>query len=424
MEAESLLGALRSMLEQEASIPALRAFLFLFGICGALAWFRGAPRLALSLIVAGGFFGLSFWFVQIRAPFGLGTDAELTRQWAQAGVNAVGKTPGSGFVWGTDEEPSLIGALATAGLPTRFVFWLPQTSALLSLVVLTLLPLMLIRSRTAAAFAASLAAAGGLWPGISHYGSLLLRPSLLVVLAGASGAAILLARRSRIRRGFNRSRPGLAAALIAAAALLRAIAGDAESGTLAPLLLLAASIALASPLRAFLRQASSSQAGARGLEAFGLLAIFTGSGLFWFDPPATLKGFSESRMSGAALRRPLQWIAQNVPLGDVILASAPYSASIAAFGGRRVLFPVSGDESRAGPLKEPLRRARLLESTLQGRPVERLAAAFSVTHLFLGPGEVTPPATETMDAVEEPVLRLVLVYQDVEDFRLFRLAKK
>ena len=90
METKSLLGALLSILAQDASIPALRAILFLFGGCGAFAWFRGARRLALSLIMAGGFLGLSFWFVQIRAPFGFGTDAELTREWAQAGVNAAG----------------------------------------------------------------------------------------------------------------------------------------------------------------------------------------------------------------------------------------------------------------------------------------------------------------------------------------------
>lgn len=424
METKSLLGGLLSILAQDASIPALRAILFLFGGCGAFAWFRGARRLALSLIMAGGFLGLSFWFVQIRAPFGFGTDARLTREWAQAGVNAAAGTRGAGFVWGTDEEASLIAALASVGLPRGFVFALPQASALVSLLAFGLLPGMILRSRTGAAFAGSLAAAGGLWPGISLYEAFLFRPSLLAVLLIAGGGAALLARNRRLRRTFNRSCLGVAGALVATAALHRAASGGAESGTTSAFLLVAASLTLASPIRALLRRAAKSQARARGLEALGLLAIFTGSSVFWLDPPATLRGFSESRSTTAALLRPLQWIADNVPPDEAVLASAPYSASIAAFGGRRVLFPGTGDEGRAEPLKEPFRRARLLESTLRGRPIERLANAFSITHFFLGPGEQTPPSSETSEGMGEPALRLVLVYQDVEDFRIFRLAKK
>ena len=422
METESLLGAFRSTLAQDASIPALRAILFLVGTFAAFAWLRGARRLALSLIMAGGFFSLSFWFVQIRAPFGFGTDAELTREWAQAGVNAAGGTRGAGFVWGTDAEASLIAALASAGLPPGFVFALPQMSALVSLLAFGLLPGMIIRSRTGAAFAGSLAAVGGLWPGTSLYEALLFRPSLLAALLIVGGGAALLARFRRWRGRFNRSRLGVAVALIATAGLHRAAVGGAESGATTAFLLVAASITLASPIRALLRRAAGSQARARRLEAFGLLAIFTGSSVFWFDPPATLSGFPESRSTTSALLRPLQWIAENVPPDEAILASAPYSASIAAFGRRRVLFPGTGDEGRTESLKEPFRRARLMESTRRGQPVERLARAFSITHYFLGPGEETPP--ESKEADEEPTLRLVLVYQDAEDFRIFRLAKK
>ena len=423
MEAETALDALRSILAQEASIPALRVLLFLFGMCGAFAWLRGTPRVALSLIMAGGFLGLASWLVQIRAPFGFETEAELTRQWAQAGVNAAG-TPGSGFVWGTDEEPSFIASFASAGLPGSFVFSLPQICALVSLLFVGLLPQVLVRSRTAGAFAGAIAAAGGLWPGIAHYAAFLLRPSLLVALVVTGGAVALLGRNRRFRRTFNRSRLGIAGGLIAVATLHRAASGDAESGTVGPLLLLAASIVLVSPIRAFLRGAGSSPARARNLEAVVLLAVFAGSSLFWFDPPATLKGYRESRRTRAALLKPLEWIARNVPPGDVVLASAPYNASIAALAGRRVLFPLSGDDGRTGPLREPFRRTRLMESTLQGRPIERLANGFSATHLFLGPGEGTPPDGEALEATDEPVLRLVLVYQDAEDFRVFRLAKK
>lgn len=424
MQNETLLHSLRAILAQEASIPALRASLFLFGAFASMAWLRRAPRLALCLISTGGIFGLSFWLIQISAPFGLGTDAAMTRQWAQAGVNAFAEPRGQGFVRGTAPENSLIGALASAGVPARLVFLVPQIAALFGLVLLVLFPWTLIGNRTSAAFAASLVVGGGLWPGVSPYGSLLVHPSRCVTACAALGVVLMLARRRGVRRLFNRSRLGVAAGLMAVAALSQAWEGGVEASAIGAFLLIAASVILVSPMRATLRRASPSTKVARRIEAFFLLGAFCGSGLFWWDPPRTAPGFLEARDSGAALGKPLAWMAQNVAAGDVILASPAYSAPIAALAGHRVLFPPPAEGGASVSLPEPFRRARLAESILRGRPIARLADAFSVTHLFLGPGEATPFAGAGAGPADEPTLSLVLVYQDVEDFRVFRLAKK
>jgi hypothetical protein len=120
----------------------------------------------------------------------------------------------------------------------------------------------------------------------------------------------------------------------------------------------------------------------------------------------------------------MNWIRRNVPESSVVLASPAYSAPIAALAGRRVLFPplLEGDAHTA--ISEPFRRSRLAETTRRGRPVARLAEAFSVTHLFLGPGEPSPPAGAEASAGGEPRFGLVLEYQDAKDFRVFRLVKK
>lgn len=424
MENETLLHSVRALLAQDASIPALRAGLFLFGVFAALAWLRLAPRLALCLISAAGILGLSFWLIQISSPFGLETDAELTRQWAQAGVNAFAEPGGAGFVWGTAPENSLIGALASAGVPMRLVFMVPQIAALFGVVLLVLFPWILIENRTSAAFAASLVVGGGLWPGVSPYGSLLVHPSLCLSACAALGLVLILTRTPGAQRLLNRSRLGLAVGLMTAAALSRAWEGGVETSAFGAFLLIAASVILVEPLRATLRRASPSTKVAHRIEACFLLGVFCGSGLFWWDPPRTAPGFLEARDGGAALGKPLAWIAQNVPAGDVILASPAYSAPMAALAGRRVLFPPPAEGGARGSLPEPFRRARLAESILRGRPIARLAEAFSVTHLFLGPGEATPTAGTETDAAGEPRLSLVLVYQDVKDFRVFRLAKK
>ncbi len=424
MENEPLLNSLRALLGQDASIPALRAGLFLFGVTAAMAWSRRLPRLALLLVSAAGILGLSCWLIQISSPLGLGTDAALTRQWAQAGVNAAAEPKGPGFVRGTASENTLIGALASAGVPARLVFLVPQISALLGLVFLMFFPRTLIKDPTTAAFATCLVAGGGLWPGISPYRSFLLQPSLVVALSAAGGVALVAARQREFRRVFNRSRIGVALGLMAVAVLHRALRGGMEPSAVAVLLLACATILFTSPLRAVLRRASPSPCVARRLEAFLLLAAFGGSGLFWWDPAKTVPGFVEARDGGAALQKPLGWIAQNVPAGDVILASPAYSAHIAALAGRRVLFPPPAEGGASVSLPEPFRRARLAESILRGRPIARLAEAFSVTHLFLGPGEATPIAGTETDAADEPRLSLVLVYQDIKDFRVFRLAKK
>ena len=120
--------------------------------------------------------------------------------------------------------------------------------------------------------------------------------------------------------------------------------------------------------------------------------------------------------------RPLRFISENVPVDGVVLASPDYSAAIAALSGRRVLFPPRLGDEPAMP--SPPRRARLLSLALEGRPPERLASLFAVTHLLLGPGEPTPPSPDTVLASDPEVMDLVPVYRDVKDFRVFRLDKK
>lgn len=421
---DGLLNGLRQIATQEASIPALRASLVLFGVFAALAWARRQPLLALLASSMGGFLGLGYWLVQIASPLGFGTDPALTREWAQAGVNALAEPRGSGFVFGTEPGVSLISALASSGMPLHLVVLVPQMAALLALVLLILLPFGFMKSGTAAAFAAILALGGGLWPGVAPYGSILLLPSALPSAGALVGTLLALAQRRNPRRLFSRSRLGVSVGLIAWAALDRALDGGTQPGTSTALLLNGTTMILASPLRAALRRVFSSSARARRAEALLILCVFGGSGVLWWDPPTSVAGFNEARNENAALQRPMDWMRRNVPSRSVVLASPAYTAPIAALAGRRVLFSPSAEPGTQNSLREPFRRARLAESTRLGQPLARLAEDFSVTHLFLGPGEASPPAGVETSTADEPRLRLVLVYQDVEDFRVFRLAKK
>jgi hypothetical protein len=246
-------------------------------------------------------------------------------------------------------------------------------------------------------------------------------PAALFGLAAIFVAIAASARVRGARRRFHQSRLVVAPGLIALAVLSQAWNGGAEAGAVASLSLALASIALAPALRAAARLLSPSPSSARSMEALILLGAFTGSGAFWWNPAETVPGFVESRDGAGKLRTALRWVERNVPPGEVVLASPGYSAQVAAFGAHRVLFPPGGATS-AGP--EPFRRSRLYASVLEGRPIARLAEAFSVTHLFLGPGEPQPPEPAAGPPPEEPRQSLVLVYHDAEDFRVFRLANK
>ena len=421
MGSDSLVNDLSRIATQEASIPALRACVFLFGTCAAFAWGRRKPLVAVLAAWAGGFLGLSYWLLQIETPLGLETDPALTRAWAQAGVNAGADTAGSSFVWGMDPEVSLVSTLASIGIPIQVVHLTPQVAAVLALVLLTLLPFGLGRNRTTASLSACLALGGGLWPGVSPYGSILLRPSTLLVAVVLAALLLVAARARAVRKAVHRNRLGLSVGLGIAAVLDRAWAGGSEAPATAALFLCAATLLLTPPLRAGLRKVASSRAP--HLEALVLLCVFAGSGLLWWDPPRSVAGFDQARDENAALLNPLSWVKQHVPGRSVVLASPAYSGPIAALSGRRVLFPPREEAGNEPPLREPFRRARLNESVRQGQPLERLAEAFSVTHLFLGPGEATPHLEEAAPE-DEPRLALVLVYQDAKDFRIFRLAKK
>ena len=412
MEIGSILDEARAIAGQGASIPALRCMLLLFVLLGAAAWRHRRPGLSLLFLTLGSTLGLSYWLIQTVSPLGLGTDPRLTRDWAQAGVNAFAEPREGGFVWGTEAERSLVSTLAALRLPLPFVHHFPQIAAFLGLFLLVALPAVLIKNKTTGALTAALAIGGGLWPGVSPYDALLLRPSLLLVLGAGSAVVLVLARQRRVRRWFGDHALFLLVPFALAAADRSAIA------------LMVVSILLTPPLRSALRRISPSPDRARIAEAWLLFFVAGGSGLFWWTPPRTLPGFSEATRGNEALQKPLDWLSLNVPPGDLILTSPTYSAAVAAFSGRRVLVPPPDGGEGSIELREPFRRARLRDSTLQGAPIARLADAFSLGYLLLGPGEPSPPVRADEESPDEPRLKLTLVYSDLEDFRVFRLVKK
>jgi hypothetical protein len=421
---DGLLNSLRGIVGQEASIPGLRAALFLFAALAALAWVRRRPFVSLLALCLGGSLGLGYWLVQIVSPLGFGTDPTLTLEWAQAGVSAGAGPRGTGVVSGTDPQVSLISLLANAGIPFEDLVFVPAAAAFLTFGLLILLPFVFSRNRATAALAASLAASGGLWPGIAPYGSILLRPSALLGACTVVLLLLLAARRVAVSRALHRSRLAASIALVGAATLDRALGGGAEPGAFSALAHCAAAIILASPLRAALRSFVPAPLSRRRAEGFLLLCVLGGSGLVWWDPPTSVRGFNAARDENKALRQPMAWIRSNVPADSVVLASPLYSASIAAFAGRRVLFLPSVDSGTQTSLPEPFRRARLAESARRGRPLARLAESFGVTHLFLGPGEPGPPLVTDAPSDGETVMALVPEYRDLRDFRVFRLVKK
>ncbi len=199
-----LLDTLREVLAQNASIPALRVVVFLWAILGAVAWSFGRARLALALITMGGCLGVSYWLIQIRTPLGLGTDAEFTRQWAQAGVTAAGGGAGGGFVWGTEAAVSAPSILAGLGAPMGLVWAWPQWAVLLAVISLGLVPLLIFgrtSTRSTACFAGALLVSGGFWPGHSWFDWLLTNPTgvLLALLGAMVLAGSLRLRRSGLR---------------------------------------------------------------------------------------------------------------------------------------------------------------------------------------------------------------------------------
>lgn len=407
-----MIETFRELATREESLTAARVAVFLPALVAGALWARSKPRLALGVLTLGGLMGLSYWLLQIALPFGLGSNASLTRQWAQAGVNALAGDPASSFVAGLAAEPSLPALLARLGLPLNLVHAAPQMVVLWSLIVLALVPHSWSRNRTTADFTGCLLLAGGLWPGSSCYDWALQNPLGTLAL---SLAALLISPRAlggRLGVRLRRARLPLAGVMIFAGTLFQS-----------PVWLLLATGLIAGPLRIAIRKLSGSAVIRRRVESFAILAVF-GGGPVWWNPARTVPGFLEATDPGTAMQRPLNWIRDNVAAGDVVLASPAYSAPVAALAGRRVLFPPVEDPGHDTSLPEPTRRERLYASTLRGEPVARLAEHFSATHLFLGPGEPTPISGTSAVADGEPRLALVLVYQDVKDFRVFRLTKK
>jgi hypothetical protein len=336
-------------------------------------------------------------------------------------VNAADPT-GGGFVTGTAADRSLFATLTAVGIPSEAVALVPLMAVGGVLLLAVLVPFLILGTRRARDFAVALALAGGLWPGIHAFAAGLRRPGLIVAGFGVALVVLLLLRMGRVRRSLVPLRRRIPFILIVAASLAIAIGGDAGPLTSAVLLVFASAL-LTSPLRVVLRGLVRPPARRAAIEAIAIVAAFAGSGLLWWNPPQSVPGFHAAREATAALRRPLEWIRANVDPREILIASPSYSIPIAALGQRRVLWPPPGGDS--GALPEPFRRARLYESVLRGRPNDRLADRFNATYLLLGPGEPTPRVDrEQALAAEEPVRELILVYEDAEDFRVFRLAKK
>lgn len=414
---------LRGMVQTIESLTTLRAILFGLGLFGAWLWSRARPRAAVLMLCAGSAIGLLFWIMQIRTPLGLGSHAELTREWAQVGVNASIRRADLGFVWGAAPTRSMATELAAIGVPVEAVFMLPQIGTVVTLALFAALPLLSIGPRTSAMFAAALTLGGGLWPGRSVFEAVLFLPELAAMFAGSAVvlAAALHMRRARIKPRFSFK---ALLVLIAVGSLLAAPAADGWRAGIGLLLLAAASMASASGLRVVIRRASGSSARSQRVEALVLLTVFSGSGLFWWNPPQTSIPFLTSRNESAAILRPLSWIRTHVPRDKVVVASRSYVPFVAAHTGHRVLvlrFPGEGEELG---ISEPARRARFNQSVLEGRPVTRLAEHYSATHLLLGPGEETPVVPSPPRSLDEPASSLELLYQDAEDFRVFRFVRR
>ncbi|MEO8358546.1 MAG: hypothetical protein ABI672_00830 [Vicinamibacteria bacterium] len=416
-----MLTETRSVLAQDAAIPVLRAVMFFLGLLGSAAWVRLHRRGSWWLFVASCIAGLSFWLIQIQSPFGLGTDEALTRGWAQTGVNLFAPSDDGGFVWGTPAQVSLAATLARMGCGEAIVHAVPQGAAIICLLLLFAIPLVHFRDKTTAAFCSILVGLGGIYPGTTSFAASLLHPESALALGFLTLAIAWATRENGKPRGDVRGVAFISLSVVLA--LLRAGAAGPELMVAEVWILAGLSLLAASQARLWLEQTSASPQKQRGMEGAILLTVLSGSGLLWWTPTQTVKGFADARDPGVALRKPMAWILENVSPREVVLSSRAYSASISALAGRRVLFPPLTLAAPAEILPEPFRRNRLWETTLRGEPSQRLAEHFNATHLFLGPGEATPtPGSGGSRA--EPALDLIPVYQDIEDFRIFRLTKK
>lgn len=417
------LDTIRDLLSLPDAALGMRVVLLVCAIGAAVVWTRGRTGLAAFLVLIGTLVAGGFWTLQIMSPLGLDAGGSRSRAWAQAGVIVAAPQRGDGFVIGTPLESSIPASLARRGVPLAVIFSLPQLALLALMLGMATLPRLFFRSRATAAFAVAVTLGGGLWPGVSPYPVLLARPRLLVVFFGGVLAGLVLLRVARVRAFLGGRRLTLAFALMGAAAMTRAAEGGAESGA-EGFLFVASSLLLASPLRAIVRRTCPSRPVASRMEALVILCAFIGGGLFWWNPAETNPDFEAARDKGHALRGPLEWIARNVPVDDVVIAAPGYGAHIAALSGRRVLFEPSPTSGLERLFEQPGRREYLLVTALEGYPKERLANAFSGRFLLTGPGELRLQPRPPENAIEDPVLTLEPVYADANDFHVFRLVKK
>lgn len=406
----------------EESVTALRTLLFAAGLLAAALWDRARPGLAVIVLTLAGAASLAYWLVQVSIPLGLGAEPALTAMWAQTGINASLGRSDLGFVWGTEPVVSMAAALAAMGLPREAAFRLPQLGPFVALGLLVLTPIMVMRRRISGLFAAGLALGGGLWPGHSVLDAAM-GPGFTAGALVAGLVVVGLSTRPRLRRLRRGHAFSLALTLVAMGALLSTHSSESAWAGAGAAMLAGATMAMAPWFRAGARDRLGA-GPARRAEAVVLVMAFAGSGLFWWDPLRTVPGFIDSREPDVAIMRPLSWLSANVNRGEVILVSRTYGSLVAAHSGHRVLFLLRPGEADEVAVPEPARRARFNRSVLEGHPLGRLAEHYSVTHLLLGPGEAEPAGIGSAASSTEPTLGMNLVYQDAEDFRVFRFTKK
>ena len=414
---------IRVLLLSPDAVVWMRLVVFACILGAATAWVRKRPGPSAVLVAIGAVVTGGFWGIQVATPLGLAAAGSASREWAQAGVAAAAPMRGDGFVFGTSLEASLPASLAARGASLDVVFNLPQIAVMTLILVVAILPWFLLSSRTSAAFASAITIGGGLWPGTSPYPVLLARPGLLFILLFVFAVSVWLLRIRKIRTALAKRRFPLGLALVGSATLIRAATGGPESG-IEGILLIAVSILVASPLRAMIRLTQKTRARALRVEAALLVCACAGSGLFWWNPSDSNPDFEAARDRGHALRAPLEWIARNVPVDEVVIAAPGYSAPVAALAGRRVLFEPSATSGLDRLFEQPGRREYLLVTALEGFPKERLAKAFSARFLLAGPGELRLKQAPPENASDDPVLTLEPVYVDANDFHVFRLVKK
>ena len=417
--------------------------------------------------------------MSLGRPYGLFTDAGITRCAGDVAVAAAGAPPGQGML--VDEPPRCaVQVWVARHLPRALVSALPTLVPLLTLPLLGVLVYVLWPRRDEAFVASFLWLAFstgpletlrgvGFVPGSwSHAGSapllcllvaaalavprLPLRPVVATVLSSGVLALWLLvpapaAGRSAMetllllsldqtpwwllaawaaRRGVE---PAARALILGGAVLLvgSACALGVDAWGAQALYRLGLLLAAAGPVNLMAGQLGEALSRRRarpvtapahlGAAALVLLAAPI-SFLVWWTP-TRLDPLMEASQPPVAerLAAAMGWIRGNTAPGSVFLASPDYAPAVAVLGGRRVLRAPT-----LGPASDEPRRERMEDKVLSGRDPSRLAGLYGLTHVFLAPGDFFDYGIRSPADLERQG-RFRLVYADPVDYRVYEIAR-